>query len=218
MKKILFLVSSLHVGGAQKALVPLANMLADNGHDVTICIFNNMTDLQDELDERIRIVYKPYKYHLGKSIPYIRHKFYDSGMWENRTSAKNLYSYYVEPEKYDVEIAFSAGIIAKTVEGSVNKDAVRIAWVHSDYAGEGGYSANTKSREELFEKYADLDYVVCVSKHAAESFKKAVGDTGNIVVIRNLLSVEEIQKKSEEKPEVDVKKSEFSYGCRSKAC
>ena len=147
MKKVLFLISSLHIGGAQKSLVLLANALARRGYDITIRILVNKTDLQSELDERIKVEYKPYKMNLDKKIPYIRHEFYDTGLWENRTAAKNLYRYYVGDDKFDVEIAFSAGIVQKTIEGSTNSDAVHIAWVHSDYSGEGGFRANLNARQ-----------------------------------------------------------------------
>ena len=208
MKKVLFLISSLHIGGAQKSLVLLANALARRGYDITIRILVNKTDLQSELDERIKVEYKPYKMHLGKKIPYIRHEFYDTGLWENRTAAKNLYRYYVGDDKFDVEIAFSAGIVQKTIEGSTNSDAVHIAWVHSDYAGEGGFRANLNARQ-LFDSFSLLDYVVCVTKNAAESYKKAVGDTGNVVTINNIIPVDDIRKKAEEKPAIQVKKAGF---------
>ena len=111
MKKILFVAPSLAVGGMERVLVALSNALAKREYDVTILLMNTKDDLRDELDPRIRLRIKQDKDHLGKKIPFIRHKLYDDGMWETRTSPKKLYEYYIGDETYDVEIAFFRGML-----------------------------------------------------------------------------------------------------------
>ncbi len=206
-KKILFILPSLSIGGLERMQVTIANALVKKGHDVTVMILENQTDLKADLDERVRLIYKPYKPHpIMKKIPYVRHKFYDDGMWETRASAKTLYKYYVGKEKYDVEIGFFRGLSVKIISGSTNKTSVKLAWVHSDFKTCYGITANFKNMDAVKMAYGKLDKIVCVSKQAKESFIEVVGQAEKTVAIYNMVAIDEIIKKAQE--EVDLKKSE----------
>lgn len=213
MVKILFILPSLAVGGLERVQVTLANKLAEQDYDVTIMILDSDDDLKSELNSEVHLIHKPYKSHLGNKIPYIRHKLYDDGMWETRASASQLYKYYVGDERYDVEIAFFRGLPIKIFSGGAEKRRTdrtrRIAWVHNDFRKAAGYQNNFKSMQQVFEAYKSFDKVVCVSNQAQEGFKKAIGDTGNLTAIYNLLPVEEIKRKAQQPPEVKVNKAGF---------
>ena len=109
MKKILFVLPSLSVGGMEKMAVVLANKLTELGNSVTLMILENKTDLQDELSEGVRLIYKPNKQPFGKSVPYIRYKYYDDGMWETRVDPRQLYKYYIEEKGLTLRSPFSEG-------------------------------------------------------------------------------------------------------------
>jgi len=182
------------MGGLEKAQVTLANSLQRAGYSVTVMILDEGRDLEDELDEGVTLFRKVYKHHLGKSIPYIRHKFYDDGMWEKRAKPAELYKYYVGDEKYDVEIAFFHGLPAKIISGSTNKNAVHIAWIHNDLTKVHSHLFNFRDHAAVFRAYTAFDHVVCVSEAARQGFITAVGDTGNTVTIYNMLPVDEIRR------------------------
>ena len=55
MKRILFVLPSLGVGGMERALITIVNQLSDHGYEVTVCILDDITDLSDELDKRVRL-------------------------------------------------------------------------------------------------------------------------------------------------------------------
>lgn len=207
MKRILFLAPSLGVGGMERALVTLANRLVKNGYDVTVMLLDETEDLKDELDKDVRLIRKPYKDHLGKKIPYIRHKFYDDGMWETRAAPKTLYAYYVGDEKYDVEIAFFRGLCVKIVSGSTNFNAVHLAWVHNDFSKAGGYLNNFSGIGQAARAYSVMDNVICVSKDAAQGYVSVIGDTHNISVVYNLLPVERIRSLACGRAEHDITKA-----------
>lgn len=209
MKRILFILPSLGIGGLERVQVTLANALVKHGYDVTVMVLENVTDLADELDEDVHFIYKPPKQHIGNRIPYIRHKLYDDGMWETRASAKQLYDYYIIEEKYDVEIAFFRGMPVKIISGSTNAKAVKLAWVHSDFSKADGFSNNFRSVFEAKKAYLSFDKVICVSKQAAKGFIQTLGDTGNVMTIYNILPVSEILQKAKEHPEFEIHKSSF---------
>lgn len=210
MKKILFVIPSLALGGLERVQVTIANALIKRGYDVTVMTLDSGDDLRCELDAKVHYIHKPYKTHkIMKRIPYIRNRFYDDGMWETRASAKTLYKYYVGNEKYDVEIAFFRGLPIKIISGSTNKNAVHLAWVHNDFKQAPGYLNNFKSLKCVNEAYASYDKVVCVSRQAEDGFKSTIGDTQNTEVIYNMLPVSEIKTKAEEIPKIKVKKSKI---------
>lgn len=199
MKKILFIAPNLANGGMQRVLVTLANKLASAGHAVTVLLLSSDDALRDDLDNRIRLIKKGPKPVPGRRIPYIRHKLYDDGMWERRSSPRKLYDWYVGGERYDVEIAFFRGLSVKTVSGSVNSGAVHLAWVHNDYRLADGWQNLFNTRREIYEAYHSFDRVVCVSRQALEGYIQSVGDTGNAVTVYNMLPAERIRRLSLER-------------------
>lgn len=196
MKKILFIVPSLKLGGLERVQVTIANQLAERGHDVTVMMFNPVFDQRDALSDKVRFIYRAPKKHLGQKIPYIRHTLYDWGLWETRASARQLYDYYVGKERYDVEVAFFRGRAVKIISGSRNPDSVKLAWVHSDFTKCKGITANFADIEAVKKAYAVFDRIVCVSKQAEKAFHERIGLSDKTLTIYNPIPVEEVRKKS----------------------
>lgn len=211
MKKILFILPALTVGGLERVQVTLANKLSRNGYDVTVMTLGKGDDLRWELDEKVHFVYKPLKTHpiMGR-IPYIRNRFYDDGMWETRATPEQLHRYYIGDEHYDVEIGFFRGLPIKIVSGGTPDKSVRhLAWVHNDFSKATGFCNNFKSIAEVRKAYASYDRVVCVSEQAKEGFIAQIGDTGNLVSVYNMIPVEETRQKALESPNVVANKADF---------
>lgn len=238
MKKILFVLPSLNIGGLERVQVTLANKLVGRGYDVTVMTLDPGEDLRYELDERVHFIYKLPKPHpIMSRIPYIRHRFYDDGMWETRASAKKLHDYYIGNEQYDVEIGFFRGLPIKIISGGAEKKAQRfrgnrcapkkdtdfreivvprekpktkyIAWVHTDFRRAGGYSNQFRNIKEVFEAYRSFNHIVCVSNEAKQGFIETIGDTGNLTTIYNMFPVDEIIRKGDEQPTVKVYKAKL---------
>jgi glycosyltransferase involved in cell wall biosynthesis len=233
MKKILFVVPSLTVGGMERMQVTLANALHSAGYDITIITLSPDHTLASELNEGIKLIYRPYReFPVRSRIKYIW-TFYDDGVWETRSSPRKLHRYYIGKDHYDVEIAFFRGLPIKIISGGAGKKAQRfqqeigvhrknftpispkslcteksntkhIAWVHNDFRKAVGYKNNFKSLEDVHSAYAKFDKVICVSQEAQAGFREVIGDTNNLTTIYNLLPVEEIKQKAEQQPEVLV--------------
>lgn len=209
MKKILFILPSLTMGGLERVQVTIANALAKKGYDVTVMVLENRLDLKDELGGRVHLIYKPYKPHkIMRHIPYIRHKFYDDGMWETRATPKRLYKYYVGNEKYDVEIGFFRGLSIKIISGSTNKYCKKIAWVHNDFKCCGGVTNNFKNIKDTATAYSKYDRIVCVSRQAMFSFNEIIGLRDKTQVIYNMIPANSILKLAKEP--IDIKKTIFT--------
>lgn len=198
MKKILFVLPSLCVGGLERMQVTIANALAKRGFDVTILILLPDDTLKTELDERVKLIYKEPKPHpFAKQIPYIRYSRFDDGMWETRASAKELYRYYIGEEKYDIEVGFFRGLPIKIISGSDNETAKKFAWVHNDFL-KCRWWPNFRSAKAAAKAYAKFDKILCVSNQAERNFYRATGLSERVHTLYNMIPGEEILKKSEE--------------------
>ena len=210
-KKILFVLPWLKLRGLERVQVNIANALAERGYDITVMALNPENDLKAELSDKVHYIYKPYKPHpIMRRIPYIRHKFYDDGMWETRASAQTLYKYYVGNEKYDVEIGFFRGMSIKIISGSTNRNSVKLAWVHNDFRKATGYKNNFKNMQAVRNAYAKFDKVVCVSNEAQEGFKQIIGDTNNLTTIYNLIPIDKIVAEADKEPEIKINRAKFN--------
>lgn len=196
MKKFLFMLPSLRTGGMERVFVTIANLLVRAGNSVTAVTFNPEMDMKGDLDEKVEVIYKEPKKHLGKIIPYIRHTMYDNGLWETRASARQLYKYYIGDNKYDIEIAFFRGRCVKIISGSTNPDSRKIAWVHSDFTKCEGIEGNFKGMDAVKKAYSVFDKIVCVSKPAEKAFAQVIGLDEKTVTIQNCVPVSDITEKS----------------------
>ena len=211
-KKILFVTQSLARGGMEVVLVNIANNLSEKGADVTILCYESTNCLVPDLNDNIRYIYKPRRdFPVLRKIPYIKRFFkYRKAVWEHRTSAKNLYKYYVGKEKYDVEIGFIRGPSIKIVSGSTNKKSKKFAWVHTDFklCNPKSITSWFNSLEEAKTAYSKMDNVICVSDKAKESFNEVIGLENKTKSVYNLIPAKTIIEKSCE--EIPIKKEKFT--------
>ena len=197
-KSVLFILPWLAVGGLERMQVTLANALSRKGYSVTVMTLNPEDALRNELNKNVEFIYIPPKSHIGNHIPYIRHKFYDDGMWETRATPKQLYQYYVGNRKFDVEIGFFRGLSVKIISGSTNPDSVKLAWVHNDFHKCGGYDYNFRDLRQVKTAYSKYNKIVCVSEQARKSFNEVIGLNEKTMTVYNMLPVDEIRRKANE--------------------
>ena len=201
MKKILFVASSLSIGGMERVLVDIANSLVGDHYDVSIITYAESAreNFIGELDKRISFVYKPPRvFSFRKKMPYI-HRYYRPDKWETRCSPRALYRYYVDKKvKYDVEIAFCRGPAVKIISGSSNKQSKKYTWVHNDYR-----LVDPKTITKYFgdfdlakKAYEKFDRIIAVSDEARRSFVETIGYPEKTSTIYNMVDVEQINRKS----------------------
>lgn len=208
-KSVLFIIPWLAVGGLERMQVTLANALSRKGYSVTVMTLNPEDALRNELNKNVEFIYIPPKSHIGNHIPYIRHKFYDDGMWETRATPKQLYQYYVGNRKFDVEIGFFRGLSVKIISGSTNPDSVKLAWVHSDFKRCAGITNNFHDLEEVKKAYSEFDKIVCVSNQAKSGFEEIIGFSYKTTTIYNMLPVNDICRLSAES--CPIQKEKFCF-------
>lgn len=220
-KKILFLIHTLQVGGAEKVLVNLVNNMDKSKYDITVMTVVNTGAFRKELSNEI-------KYKTIFNIPNVKKKNNgESGNILNKTSkikkfllrlygffwrhvdCKKIYKRYIKDE-YDVEIAFLEGVATKIISASTNKNSKKIAWLHVDLVKETKTDKFFKSTIEEKKIYEHFDNIVAVSKVVKDQFisKFPFEQKEKVIVRYNVIDEKAIYQKSKEK--LPIEKTKFT--------
>ncbi len=210
--KVLFLIHTLQVGGAEKALVNLVNNLNPKKFDITVMTVVDTGAFRHQLAKNIHyktIIKLPHKNQpdqnkssgnllQGKSnIKKSLAKLYQFA-WRH-ANLKKLYKEYIT-ERYDVEVAFLEGISAKIIANSDNKQSKKIAWIHVDMINEPKTALFFKNHQEEKIIYEKFDQIAAVSNIVKKQFEKKFDyDPHKVHVIYNPVNSSEIRAKANQK-------------------
>ncbi|MBR3612342.1 MAG: glycosyltransferase [Bacteroidaceae bacterium] len=214
MKKILFIINSLNVGGAEKSLVSLLNLLPPEEYEIDLYLLKRTGLFLKLLPANINVKEVPFPYTcLSRKISDVSF-FYRNGFlfWFkkvvrtilsniiNRKNAviQNLWARWkdeipVIEEEYDVAVSY--------IEGSANyfvidkiKAKKKYLWMHTIY-DKWGYSPE-------FDKYYfnKADKVVTISNICKDSLIKNFPDiaSNKFAILENITSQQLIKSMSEE--------------------
>lgn len=197
MKKVLFAISNLNGGGAEKVLVTILKNIDPQKIKVTLLLIffegNYIKDIPDYVE--IKYLFKTRNSIIVRSI----YKMF------RYMSNKLIYKLFIK-DKYDVEIAFLEGITTKLISGS-NSDSKKIAWVHTDLSSNHLTRYYYKSVDSELEQYKKFNKIVCVSNDAKAGFENLFNYYNDIDVIYNPVDSKEIISLAEEET---IKTDEFT--------
>ena len=184
--KILFLIHTLQVGGAERVLIDTVNRLDKTKFDVTVMTVVNVGALRKELDAAVH--YKTIfdfrflkklgggesKYatsvNTSKRKNPLKEAFIKSyvNFWRHANLFK-LHQKYIGND-YDVEISFLEGIPAKIIAHSKNPHSRKLCWIHVDLKNEPKSDRFFKNLGEQKANYAKFNDVICVSEVVRDRF------------------------------------------------
>lgn len=217
-KKILFLIHTLQVGGAEKVLVNLANNLDKDKYDITVMTVIDTGAFRSKLNPYIKYksIYSLCKKEkndtqsgnllgMKKNIKKILLKIYQ--FYWRHANCKKIYKKHIN-ENYDVEIAFLEGVTSKIIAESINPDSKKYAWIHVDLIKENKTDRFFKNLSDQKHIYERFDKIVAVSEVAREQFIKKLNYNANKVIVRynpiDVINIEEMAKKEK------ITKSKFT--------
>lgn len=210
-KKVLFLIHTLGVGGAEKVLVNLVNNMDKHQYDVTLMTVIDTGIFKESLHNDV--TYKTM-FHLSFLEPKKKTENSDSGSLHSnygglKSTLKSMYQFFWRhinthfiykmyiKDSYDYEVAFLEGVATKIIASSTNEKSKKYAWIHVDLINERKsekfYISNDKQKEE----YTKFDKVICVSNIVKEqAIKKLNLRDDNTITIYNPIDTREIIDKS----------------------
>lgn len=192
-KKILFGITSLGLGGAERVLVDISNKLSKK-YDITIFSIYDKGELKRELKKNIKFksMYSCEYNDLNKL----------QKIWSSiriLLFSNYLYNKYIK-DAYDVEISFLEGPVTRLFSKE-NKCTRKIAWIHNDIKHVFGTGIKAKIKKHVDRKtYDKYDNLIFVSKDNMKSFKEIYSDIpeSKMSVIYNYINSELVIEKSSE--------------------
>jgi glycosyltransferase involved in cell wall biosynthesis len=194
MKKIIFGITGLTLGGAERVLVDIANKLVLK-YDVTIFTIYAGGELEKELDQRVHI------------ISLFDFKYNSMGKFKKRIipirvllEKKKIFKKYVENGGYSTQIAFLEGPITR-IFSVKDKKSTKIAWIHNDISKVFGKGPKSRLKRLIDRNiYEKFDTLVFVSMDNLDKFNKIYDDMDlpHEKVINNYIDSERILKLAEE--------------------
>ncbi len=199
-------MNGLYSGGAEKVLQTLLNNLDFSRFDVTLySMHKEIVDpniYKNHSKFKYKVIFKEYE---GRSLilgAILSLALKIKGRLFSILPPK-LFRLLFLREKYDTEIAFLEGESTKIVSGSLNKDANKIAWVHTDMIKNNWTDFLFRGVEDEAAAYEKFDRIVCVSESVKESFIKKYGISDTVCVKYNPVDSDEIALLSKEKVSTD---------------
>lgn len=152
MKKILFGITNLEMGGAERVLIDIVNSLCDEYDIEVLTIYKSNANFK--INEKVKITSIFNKSY--KETKFLKRK-YNSALIYSKFYKNKLYKKY---EDKDIIISFLEGPMTKLLK-DFNK--YKIAWIHTDLSKH--YSTNKlKEIEKDYEKYNKIIFVSNESK------------------------------------------------------
>lgn len=220
-KKILFVMESLRIGGAEKSLLTILSMIDYNKYDVDLFLFRTNGELMEFLPKEVNLLTPSENYEIfhenRKLAPFNFLKkrdfkrFYHSSMYLIKCLYYKIigklyigweHVQYMFPEigkEYDTSIAF---LERKTIYFNIDKvKAIRkIGFIHNNYKK---YQYDYKNDKRYFENYHKI---ATVSEYCKEVLEEIFPEyKEKFLVIKNMVSKQMIEKMAEEKLEIEKK-------------
>lgn len=199
-KKIIFIIESFIVGGAEKMLIDIVNHLDPNLYDITVCSIYKYSVYPNYE----RYFDKPFKEHIHYKYIINNHK-----RWYYRFSSyilnrfPSIFYRVMIGDQYDTVIAFYEGQPTHLV-GSASIKGKKIAWLHTLTE----YSQKNKTNESLLNEkkiYQAFDQIVAVSQAVLDSFQKIFSiPATKTTVIYNSVDISAINQRALEKISLPV--------------
>ena len=198
--KVVFVIESLDIGGAEKSLTSLLQALDFTRYKVDLIIFKPYGHFTKFVPPQVEIIqrYYPKINLLNRAKFYFQRKtkpeFHSAQLFWN--IIKDKFKYVKSDKKYDVAIAYSQGFSTYYTERYIRADK-KLAWLNTDYS-KAGY--NIKYDYPI---YKNFDVIVAVSAAAKDVLKtelEHIKKDLNVLVVKDIVDPEILLRHSELEP------------------
>ena len=212
MKKLLFVINSLTIGGSEKSLVSLLNLINYSKYSVDLLMLKRGEEFDKYIPNEVNILQPPkyyrylYKYNsevsIKEKLKFILCRYKCSiGLRINGKilPLKNNQQIFYENQKnildslekkYDFAISYAQGFPTYFVSDKVKANK-KIAWINCDYI----HTAYDKKLDKNY--YKNIDKIIAVSESGKKSILEVDRDYRNKVeVIKDIVNPELIQNMS----------------------
>lgn len=213
MKKVLFVIPTMRMGGAEQSLVSLLNMLDKSKYEIDLLLFEKKGELLGNISSRINVL----KTDLVTTAMVLEFRYYFKQLLKekkfgaafvrlfilllssiqrklkiNKILSWNIAKHFIKSHKkeYDVAIGYLEGVADFYVIDKVNAKK-KIGWIHSDFSKQ---IRNLKAEAKYYEEF---DKIAVISDICRKNFVQCYPRLENrALVIENMSNYEWIQEQS----------------------
>lgn len=179
MKKILFLIHDLGVGGAEKVLISLVNHMNREKFDITVAAL-----FGGGVNEQFIAPHIKYYAVWPKAFP-------GNSKVMKILSPEQLHKICVR-EHYDIEIAYLEGPSARVISGCTDLNTKLFSWIHIEQHTPKCAAGSFRSFKESRTCYKRFDKIVCVSEFVKHDFLSIYPDLKSVEVRYNTIDTTKI--------------------------
>ena len=209
MKKVLFVIMHLEMGGAEKSLVNLLNELSPKDFDVDLLLIKRRGILMKQVPDWVNIIDAPYELSclFGGSIRNVKGiTLAVLRLWGSLCTKvckkrkqryywrwKNYYSNAIPKldQKYDVAVSYLSGESMYYVAEKVSADK-KVCWIHTDLIACGVYE------KEFHHYFGYFDRIATISNECVDSICRLCPEAAEKVrYLPNIVSGNLIKAKAE---------------------
>ncbi|MBG6187901.1 glycosyltransferase [Flavobacterium sp. CAN_S2] len=209
MKNLVFVIESLHLGGAEKSLVTLLQNIDYDKYAVDLILFHKEGVFEKFVPEEVTIIYNNIpKLNIAERIFYkFKRKFYSNNSHHAQLFWSIIHSKFTGiTKKYDVAIAYNQGFATYFVNQYIVA-CKKVAWLNIDYQ-KAGYNI-----EFDYPIYKNFDFVVAVSPEAKKGLNdelKKINENLNIEIIKDISDKTIIRQQSKNSAKLVFKEDEIN--------
>ena len=179
MARILFLIHDLGHGGAEKVLVNLVNNMDPSKFDITVvALFGG------GVNEQFLKPHIHYRAIYPKAFPGNSHVM-------KLLSPEWLHKLYIK-ERYDIEISYLEGPVARIISGCPETDTKLVSWIHVEQHSIQKLSSSFRSEKEARRCYDRFNQTICVSEYVQNDFCTILAFRKPCTVIYNTVESDRI--------------------------
>lgn len=216
MKKLLFAVKNMNIGGVEKALLSLLNTLSPSEYEVDLLLLENQGGFLDQIPSWVNVIvydyYEKIKDEVNQPPLAVISRHMKNGRLVRGITLGTAYgvsklgkdtSHYYKAvfrgapklsKKYDVAISYTSIISYLSWIVMYHVDApVKIGWIHFDV------NKLNVDRGLMLKMHRDMDKIYVVSKEALDAFSTKFPELQDKCELKyNVVNVQEIQRLAED--------------------
>lgn len=196
MKKLLFIMTSLKGGGAEKVLIDLLHHFDYSRFEVDLCLLLDEGVYLPEIPAQVRC-FKLYKSGKRRFLWEQRIRKYLGWHWGQKNRIRKYAALH-----YDTVISFMEGLPLVFHQYLLDRSDRNVTWVHTDLATNHYTSRLFLRLETEYQEYLPMDHIVFVSEKSKTQFGKLTAMIPTCSVIYNPIPREDIVRQAaENRPE-----------------
>jgi len=187
--KILFIMTTLNGGGAEKVLMDILNNFDFEKYSVELLLTSNEGIYTNKLPESVKTIFL-----FRKNSSFIRRFLFSLYRKTGILIGFKILIYkLLFNNQYDSIISFMEGEALLYQSQIINKTKNNIGWVHTDFK-ENHWTKKYFYKEDEINSYVKLNQIVFVSKSVGEIFNSIYQISAKQHIIYNLIDIKSIRK------------------------